>query len=110
METFALGALGALAPEAIRLYKLRMKLPRLSMTYYAISLIYAAFAGAFALYLAEPQNVASALYVGAGFPSIVAAARRVAEKTPPTTGTAIEENEVARSGLAAEVHTHFVAL
>lgn len=113
LPIFGLGALGAVAPEVVRLYRLRLRTPRLHATYFAISVTYAAVAGIFAVYLARPENILSALYVGMGFPSIVAAGRKLGDDaagSPLSDSSISEEGTLGAQGIRALISAHFKAL
>jgi hypothetical protein len=70
---FGLGCAGAIAPEVVRLYKLRCKpLKKMPVSYYVISIIYAAFGGLVAVALPS-VTVWAALYAGVTWPMLLSA-------------------------------------
>jgi hypothetical protein len=76
LTTFIFGAIGALAPEAVRAYKSRLEPFRVPVSYWLISLIYLAVAGAAALVLAAPDSKYSAFYIGLTLPVTLGAVAR----------------------------------
>ena len=81
---FLLGAIGALAPEVVRIYRIESggtsgTLARFGRYYYAISLLFAGFAGVFAVAWGEGAPFKS-IWVGASFPTIVST---LASQVPP---------------------------
>jgi hypothetical protein len=69
---FALGSLGTLAPEIVRVYGARKKPPKelTSWEYYAISVVYAALGGAVAIAL-PAVTPWGAVYAGISTPTLV---------------------------------------
>ena len=78
---FAVGSLGALAPEIYRLYKLRRKSPKeiFSFWYYFISLLWAFVGGVFALIL-PADNLRAAFYAGMTFPMAISTINKHRQK------------------------------
>ncbi len=74
---FILGCVGAIAPEIIRLYKLRRKAPKELFTFwvYVASLLYAGFGGLVAITL-PAVNVGAAFYAGITTPTLISAIAR----------------------------------
>lgn len=72
---FALGCLGALAPEVLRLYKLRNRPPKFSAWYWCISVVYALLGGVVAVLL-PAVNLWAALYAGITTPTLISTAAR----------------------------------
>ncbi len=71
IPTLLVGCLGALAPEIVRLYKARTKSrPEFTGYYFVISFLHALVAGVFCLIL-PADNLRSAFYVGATFPTLL---------------------------------------
>ncbi len=91
---FALGCIGALAPEIVRLYRLRTRPPKkgFSSFYWVITIIYALLGGVVALAL-PAVTIHAALYAGISASITVSAVARTkrtliqtansAEWTPP---------------------------
>ncbi len=93
MELFLWGCVGGLAPEIVRLYKGRLSPVHLAKSFWVISLLYVALAGAMAVLFAgsTPQ---SAFYVGVSTPFLVSGLHRMASM-------AIEEGEAHTQPTAA---------
>lgn len=71
------GALGAAAPENVRLFRVvtgrtRESLPRFNKVYFVVTAVFLLFGGVFSFAL-NPQSPWAALYIGATFPIIVSA-------------------------------------
>ncbi len=86
MGTFLFGAIGALAPEIIRLYDARLQPFRVPRHYWLVSLAYLLLGGVVALLLSDPGNPFSAFYVGVALPVTIGALARQA-KIGKTGGT-----------------------
>lgn len=70
-EVFLIGCVGAIAPEIIRLYKLRNYIKfKFSWSYIAISIAFVLLGG-FISSILEPSNAYSAFYSGVGTPFII---------------------------------------
>ena len=84
MLVFALGCVGALAPEVVRLYRLRTRPPKkgFSWFYYVISFVYALLGGIVALAL-PAVTIHAALYAGITASVTISAAART-KRTKPT--------------------------
>jgi hypothetical protein len=78
---FALGCIGALAPEIVRLYKLRKNLPKevFSLGYYLVSIVYSALGGVVALIL-PAVTMWAAFYAGITTPTLISTAAKHREK------------------------------
>ena len=80
---FAWGAVGAAAPEVVRLFKIVSdpagSAPRISRPYFPISLVFIALGGAFAVAWGE-NNPLKCLWVGVSLPVIVSS---LASQIPP---------------------------
>jgi hypothetical protein len=72
LEYFGLGAVGALAPEIVRLYSLAKSNDKYKFTpfYLIMSVVFAALGGLLAIVL-PTENLQSALYAGIGTPLII---------------------------------------
>lgn len=70
---FALGMVGALAPEIVRLYSLRTKGESLTAFYFGISLLFAALGGLIAIVL-PATTLWGAFYAGISAPVVVSTA------------------------------------
>ena len=70
-EVFFIGCVGAIAPEILRLYKLRNSLRfTWSWAYVLISIVFVLLGG-FVAYILEPSNNYAAFYSGVGTPFII---------------------------------------
>ncbi len=80
---FTLGCCGALAPEVVRLYRLRSHPPKggFSPFYYLISVVYALLGGVVALVL-PAVTLHAALYAGITTSVVISAAARNTKQTP----------------------------
>ncbi len=68
---FLIGCVGAIAPEILRLYRLRNSLKfTWSWGYILISIVFVMLGG-FVAYILEPSNNYAAFYSGVGFPFII---------------------------------------
>lgn len=85
-KVFLIGAIGALAPEIVRLYTLATggEMPVFSPALYIpISILMAALGGLIAVILPS-ENLQSAFYTGIGTPTLInAAAKKVLDKQYP---------------------------
>lgn len=92
----ALGSFGALAPELVRLYRLREKVVRFSLWYFGISILYAALGGVVAFVL-PAITYQAAFYAGISAPVMVSAVahRRSRRRLRPTGDAVIEFGELA---------------
>lgn len=83
MLVFALGCCGALAPELVRLYRLRCHPPKagFSAFYYLISVFYALLGGVVALAL-PAVTLHAALYAGITTSVVISAAARNTRQRP----------------------------
>jgi len=71
LETFLIGCVGAIAPEILRLYRLRNSIRfNWSWGYIIISIIFVLLGG-FVSYILEPSNSYAAFYSGVGTPFII---------------------------------------
>ncbi len=71
LETFFIGCIGAVAPEILRLYRLRDSIRfNWSWGYILISIIFVLLGG-FITYILEPSNNYAAFYSGVGTPFII---------------------------------------
>jgi hypothetical protein len=76
---FGFGALGAIAPEVARLYKLATDKEQFTWSwfYVIISLIFAAIGGVIAVIL-PAMNFLSAIYAGAAWPALITTGKQIA--------------------------------
>lgn len=70
--TFLLGALGAFAPEILRLWKIRNSPEKFSWSwfYLIISIVFCALGGIFSIAM-EPDKAWKAIYIGISLPVII---------------------------------------
>jgi hypothetical protein len=112
---FLCGAIGALAPEVVRLYELRISLRRrrFPKVYWIISLIYATLGGILALIL-PATNLYAAFYAGVSMPITISAMLRkrrrggvvgAAEKMIGPDGKIIMPMATKQSPLKSTVHS-----
>jgi len=83
-ESWAWGALGSVAPEVLRFYKLvqtGQSLPEFTIAYFIISLLFLVCAGFFVVAW-EPENRYKALWVGVSFPIILSTMLQAAPALP----------------------------
>lgn len=73
LQPWIVGAVGALAPEVVRLYKRRRrpKLLRFSRAYFAVSIVYACLGGILATLLASDAAPIGWFYTGAALPFVL---------------------------------------
>ena len=92
VATFTIGMLGAIAPEVLRMYKVRREpwqpVPR---HYWAVSLAYCALGGVAALLLAQESNLVSAFYVCLALPVILGVLSRTNPVQGPGDGDSVED-------------------
>lgn len=100
-QVFLIGCVGAIAPEVLRLYRLRNTLKfNWSWSYTLISLAFVLLGG-FVSYILEPSNNYAAFYSGIGTPFIINAIAKetqTQEITVPQTAinTPHKEDEIIR--------------
>ena len=85
-EIFVAGCVGAMAPEVVRLYRLRNYAQvhvRHIRRYILVSVLFVALGGAVAVLL-EANSLHAAFYMGASLPALVSAAGGQKLRRPPT--------------------------
>jgi|GEM_PF-5405311 hypothetical protein len=81
---FAMGCIGAIAPEIVRLYKIRTKpLPRFPRSYYLISILFALLGGVVAIIL-PATTLWGAFYAGVSLPVLISGAGGKNPTSAPT--------------------------
>ncbi|MGB9831343.1 MAG: hypothetical protein ACPLSP_04630 [Fervidicoccus fontis] len=79
---FAMGCTGAIAPEIVRLYKIRTKpLPHFPKSYFLISILFAFLGGIVAIIL-PATTLWGAFYVGVSLPTLISG---IGGKNPTST-------------------------
>ena len=101
---FALGTVGALAPEIIRLYQLRHKPPKkgFSLFYYGISIVYALLGGLVAVIL-PAVTLYGAFYAGVTVPFMISAIARRKRTWMTTANSATGRHGGMTTGNTAEL-------
>ena len=100
-EVFFIGCVGAIAPEILRLYRLRNSIRfNWSWGYILISIIFVLLGG-FVAYILEPSNNYAAFYSGVGTPFIINAITKETQQVTipheiPVVKKVSEEAEVTR--------------
>lgn len=105
---FGLGCFGAIAPEIVRLYRLRLRPPRkgFSAYYWVVSCTYAITGGIVAICL-PAVTLHAALYAGISAPVLISAAVRN-KKTPLVASNSADSqvSEVQRRPFSELFRTH----
>lgn len=100
MNHLWVGAVGALAPEAWRLVKVRRARKSIDLLYVITLLIYVGVAGAAAWALTQGGSLASAFYTGLSFPLVIdAGTRQLRRVDSGSTGSDIEQIDVSSPGI-----------
>lgn len=110
LSPFLLGAVGALAPEIVRLYNWRRRknLPAFSTFYFVISFLYMFIGGVLAVALAREGQPVSSFYIGAALPFVLDAGIKGAVGGGPgggPEGSSVEDIEIESLGLADQLRS-----
>lgn len=108
LQYFLFGCLGAIAPEILRLYRLRNNIKKFSWSwgYALVSLLFVVLGGSIALIL-EPRNAYTAFYSGVSTPFIINAIAREAEEASGTEAISVTQDKIA-TGKSADIESNTV--
>ena len=98
-SSFLIGCVGAIAPEILRLYKLRSSIRiTWSWSYVLVSIPFILLGG-FVAYILEPQNYYAAFYSGIGTPFIVNAIAKETQQAASTQDIPVVQDIPLDSGI-----------
>lgn len=109
MNSFWLGALGAAAPEAIRLFKVKARKLNFPLQYFVITLLFVAVGGAITYALIPTGNPAGALYMGSTFPTLISSFANRARTNGMDGSSDVEEIDVGGASVVGHYIREYLA-